>query len=47
MAQQEADDLVRGERIAASVHAADAVGVAVGHKAEVVRVLLRNAADFA
>ena len=34
--------LVRGEIVAAAVHAADAVGVAVGHQANVVRMLLQK-----
>ena len=38
MMQQQADDLVRRERVAAAVHAADAVGVAVRHEAKVVRM---------
>ena len=38
MMQQQANDLVRCERVAAAVHAAHAVGVAIGHKADVVRM---------
>ena len=36
--QQQADNLVRREGVAVTVHAADAVGVAVRHKAKVVRM---------
>ena len=39
MMQQQANKLVRRQIIAVAVHAADAVGVAVGHKADVVRML--------
>ena len=38
MMQQQANDLVRREIIATTVHAADAIGVAVGHQANVVRM---------
>ena len=39
MMQQQADDLVRGKIIAAAIHAANAVGIAVRHEADVVRML--------
>ena len=38
MMQQQANDLVRREGVAVAVHAADAVGVAVRHEAEVMRM---------
>ena len=38
MMQQQANDLVRRQRIAATVHAAHAVGVAVRHEADVMRM---------
>ena len=42
MMQQQADELVGGEIIAAAIHAADAVGVAIGDEAKVVRMLLEK-----
>ena len=40
--QDEANDLVRGEIVAAAIHAADAVSVAVGDQAEVVGMLFEE-----
>ena len=42
MMQQQADDLVRCQIIAATVHAADPVGVAIGHQADVVRMFFEK-----
>ena len=42
MMQQQANELVGGEIIAAAIHAADAVGVAIGDEANVVGVLLKK-----
>ena len=38
MAQQKANDLMGGQITAATIHAADAVGIAIGHEANVVRM---------
>src|SRR5579883_1692721 len=39
MMQQQADQLMRRERVAAAVHASNSVGIAIGHQADVVRML--------
>ena len=41
MMEQQANDLVGGQRMAAAVHSANAVGVAVGHETEIVRMLFQ------
>ena len=38
MMQQQTNDLVRRERVATAIHAANAVGITVGHEADVMRV---------
>jgi hypothetical protein len=42
MPQQQADELVRGDQPTAPVHAAHAVGVAVGHQTQVVRMFFEE-----